>query len=235
MRLSWLDPRTVQAAMDALGSTEPPEGIPPERWPAIENLVRRADAVGSLVRAEGVDAAIDAFGDSQHAAEVGVVIMASAAIGRATVDQVRALLETEIDEEILYGTFLRLLLDLETSRDETIAIYESFHARIGAHDSEHPQWPERVAVVREGLAELYVASGRFDDGDTLFAERHAQDTGDLAVALSASRAFLAAGRPGRAADWLGRAAERAMKHGRTKMVTRLRKKQRALKERAEEE
>lgn len=232
MRLSWLDPQTVSAALQAIGSAEPPDGIEPERWPAIENLVRRAEVVGSLVRTQGVDAAVQQFGQSRHAVEVAVVIMACASVGRAGVEQVRTLLECDIDEDILYGTFLRLLVDVEKSRDETLAIYESFHAKVLAHTSDHPQWPERLAVVREGLAELYIASARYDEGHSLFEARHLEDTGDLTVALAAARSFLAAGQSERAADWLGKAADRAKQHGRPAMETRLREKQRVLKERS---
>jgi len=232
MRLAWLDPRTVQAARDALGQTDPPAGVDPDRWRGIENFVRRAEAVSAVVRAEGVDVAIERFGGSSRAVEVAVVIMASSAIDRATVAQIQSLLECDIDEDILYGTFLRLLVQLERSRTETLAIYEQFHERVSAHHSDHPQWKERLAVVREGLAELYIASGRYDAGHDLFAARNAEDTEDLAVALSASRAFLAAGKPGRAAEWLGRAADRAREHGRREMERKLREKQRVLEDRA---
>ena len=42
-----------------------------------------------------------------------------------------------------------------------------------------------------------------DEAEALFERRHEEDHGDVAVALSASRAFLAAGSISHAVRWLG--------------------------------
>jgi pentatricopeptide repeat protein len=85
--------------------------------------------------------------------------------------------------------------------------------------------------VRDGLADLYVSAGRFDDAEALFEQRHEEDQGDVAVALSASRAFLAAGSISHAVRWLGIGAARAAMLGREELADRLRTKQARVRER----
>jgi hypothetical protein len=90
---------------------------------------------------------------------------------------------------------------------------------------------ERIGAVRDGLADFYVSVGRIDDAEALFERRHAEDQGDVAVALSASRAFLAAGSVSHAVRWLGLGAQRAAALGRDDMAERLRQKQERVRER----
>jgi hypothetical protein len=65
----------------------------------------------------------------------------------------------------------------------------------------------------------------------LFERRHDEDRGDVAVALSASRAFLAAGSISHAVRWLGVGAARAITLGRTELAEKLRAKQDAVRKR----
>ncbi len=243
MRLSWLDPATVRLTQEALLAASPdwetacdpeweppaaPDGIDPSRWPMIAEHVARAERVSAVAREQGLGPAIVRFGASRRAVELGVLALASEAIGQVTLSQLRAVFEGDVDEDVLYGTFLRLLLREERSRTETLAIYEGFVAAVDRHHTSHPDWADRAASIREGLADLYVASGRYELGHDLFLRRHAQSAGDVSVALSASRAFLAAGEPSRAAEWLGRAADRARSLGRKAMERTLREKQAAI-------
>jgi hypothetical protein len=70
-----------------------------------------------------------------------------------------------------------------------------------------------------------------DEAESLFERRHEEDRGDVAVALSASRAFLAAGSISHAVRWLGVGAGRAQALGRTELADRLREKQAAVRKR----
>ena len=90
---------------------------------------------------------------------------------------------------------------------------------------------ERTGAVRDGLADFYVSAGKLEDADALFEQRHEEDRGDVAVALSASRAFLAAGSISHAVRWLGVGAVRAATLGRTDLADRLRIKQERVRER----
>jgi pentatricopeptide repeat protein len=94
-----------------------------------------------------------------------------------------------------------------------------------------PQGAERVGAVRDGLADFYVRAGRLDEAEALFEQRHEEDQGDVAVALSASRAFLAAGSISHAVRWLGIGAVRAASLGRDELASRLRSKQERVRER----
>ena len=91
-----------------------------------------------------------------------------------------------------------------------------------------PHGAARVGALRDGLADFYVTAGLIDLAEKLFEERHEEDQGDVAVALSASRAFLAAGKMGQAVRWLGIGAQRARQLGREELAARLRQKQAAV-------
>jgi hypothetical protein len=143
-----------------------------------------------------------------------------------------AVLTREIDELLFYAPFLELLMELgRDDREGVIEVYESFVAAYAASPSTSPDRRQRVSAVRDGLASVYVAVGRYDDGDALFATRHEEDRDDVAVALSASRSFLAAGEVSRAIHWLGIGAERAEILGRPEMATKLRDKMTSLRQR----
>ena len=76
-----------------------------------------------------------------------------------------------------------------------------------------------------------MTAGRTDQAEHLFRRRHNEDQGDVAVALSASRAYLAAGSVSHAVRWLGEAATRAQTLGRDELAARLRHKQEAVRKR----
>jgi hypothetical protein len=88
-----------------------------------------------------------------------------------------------------------------------------------------------VGAVRDGLADFYVSVGRIDDAEAMFERRHDEDQGDVAVALSASRAFLAAGALGHAVRWLGVASGRAITLGKADLAAKLAAKQEAVRRR----
>jgi len=74
-------------------------------------------------------------------------------------------------------------------------------------------------------------AGKVDLAEALFEKRHDEDPNDVAVALSASRAFLAAGSVSHAVRWLGVGAARAASLGRTDLADRLRQKQDSVRKR----
>ena len=86
--------------------------------------------------------------------------------------------------------------------EEFVDAYASALARV-------PHGQARIGAVRDGLADFYVSVGRLEDAEALFERRHDEDQRDVAVALSASRAFLAAGSVSHAVRWLGVGAARA--------------------------
>jgi hypothetical protein len=115
--------------------------------------------------------------------------------------------------------------------DRAVRAYEDFVAAYARTLGQIPHGSARVGAVRDGLADFYVSAGRLDDAEALFERRHEEDRGDVAVALSASRAFLAAGSISHAVRWLGIGAVRAATLGRDEMAGRLRVKQARVRER----
>jgi hypothetical protein len=109
--------------------------------------------------------------------------------------------------------------------DRAVQTYEEFVAAYARALGDVPHGAERVGAVRDGLADFYVSVGRLDEAEALFGQRHEEDQGDVAVALSASRAFLAAGSISHAVRWLGIGAARAAMLGRDELADRLRTKQ----------
>jgi hypothetical protein len=109
--------------------------------------------------------------------------------------------------------------------DRAVQTYEEFVAAYARALGDVPHGAERVGAVRDGLADFYVSVGRLDEAEALFGRRHEEDQGDVAVALSASRAFLAAGSISHAVRWLGIGAARAAMLGRDELADRLRTKQ----------
>jgi thioredoxin-like negative regulator of GroEL len=76
-----------------------------------------------------------------------------------------------------------------------------------------------------------VTAGKLEKAQALFERRHDEDPHDVAVALTASRAFLAAGSVSHAVRWLGVGAARAAALGRGELAARLRQKQEAVRKR----
>jgi len=248
VRISWLHKNVVGIAREALTAVSPdwgahftpafeapptPKEVTDEEWPLIAEHVARAERVSSVVRERGLDAARARFGGSSHAIEQATLVAAAWQIDELDLELLEALMACEIDELVMYGAFLSLLVEQldRDNHDRVIAGYRRFVSAAEHVAYRDPAWPERVRAARDGLAQLYVRAGRHDEGHALFAVRHLEDDADLVVALSASRSFLAAGEVGRAIDWLGRGAERATDLARPEMAERLRDKQAALRRR----
>ena len=247
MRISWLAPDVIAAARTALtarGATwddhftpayqppPPPEGLTIPGWDSITEHVARAERVSEVVREQGIDEARAAFGASDHAVELATLASAALQAEELDLPLVVSVLTADVDEMVFYAPFLELLMVFARGDlDRAIAVYEDFVTRYQAMPPGPPDRRERISAVRDGLASAYVAAGRLEAADALFATRHDEDRGDVAVALSASRAFLAAGEVARAVHWLGLGTERAEVLGRADMAATLRGKAATLRQR----
>lgn len=248
MRISWLEPEIVgriRAVLSAWnqdisahftpGFQVPPAppaltgaGWPERRWARAAEHVARAERVAGAIRAHGLDPAIEQFGTSPHAVELATLIAAALQTGVVPSNLVVAVLRCAVDEMLVYGPHLQLLEQIGMSEpgahEHTLAVYDEFCGALARTASAEPMWTDRVRAARDGLASFYVRCGRFEAGHTLFLERHRDEDGDILVALAATRAFLTAGEPRRAEDWLELGAERADTLGRSAMAAKLRAK-----------
>jgi tetratricopeptide (TPR) repeat protein len=209
-----------------------PEGIGMLDWDRITEHVARAERVSLVIREQGLEVASLRFAGSNVAIEAAALAAAAHQEGSLTLDQVIGVLRCTIDHYVFYAPFLELLVELGRSDlDRALEVYEEFVTAYAAAlvDAQHGN--QRIGTVRDGLADVYVSVGRLDDAEALFARRHEEDQNDVAVALSASRAFYAAGSVSRAVRWLGVAAARAAGLGRNDLAARLRGKQANLRKR----
>jgi hypothetical protein len=115
--------------------------------------------------------------------------------------------------------------------DRAVRAYERFADAYAQALTDVPHGNARVGAIRDGLADVYVTAGMIEEAEALFEIRHEEDNNDVAVALSASRAFLAAGSISHAVRWLGVGAGRAQSLGRIELAERLRQKQEAVRKR----
>ena len=247
MRISWLTADQIAAARQALSAggktwddhfgpafTAPPmpAGVPADDWAHITEHVARAERVSAIVREHGLDAAKARFAGSGIAIEAATLAAAAHEGDVLSLDDVIGVLGCAIDRLVFYAPFLELLVERGKGElDRTVRVYEAF---VAAYASALPATPgglERIGAVRDGLADFYVSAGRLDEAEALFERRHDEDTGDVAVALTASRAFLAAGSVSHAVRWLGVGAQRATALGREDLAVRLRQKQERVRER----
>jgi hypothetical protein len=247
VRISWLAPDLITAARAALRargedwsvhfspgfeSPPPPDGIVVRDWEHVAEHVARAERVTAVVVDQGLEEALRQFAASPFAIEVATLAAAAHHVEQLSFELVELVLACEVDDLVFYAPFLRLLVDLGgEDHDRLISVYEAFCRAYAARQSPEPGWRERVDAVRDGLAGVYVIAGRHDQGHELFERRHFEDTGDVAVALSASRSFLAAGALGRAIHWLDVAIGRARGLGRADLASVLIDKQAALRRR----
>jgi tetratricopeptide (TPR) repeat protein len=241
MRISWLSADEIASARHALTAggatyeshfapafTAPasPEGTRLLDWPLITEHVARAERVSAVVRDAGLVAARVQFAGTTSAIEAATLAAAAHEGGELALDEVIGVLSCAIDGHVFYAPFLELLVSLARDQiDLAVRIYEDFIAAYARALSAVPHGAERVGAARDGLADFYVSAGRYDEAETLFDRRHHEDQGDVAVALSASRAFLAAGSISHAVRWLGIGAVRAATLGRGELASRLRTKQ----------
>ena len=247
MRISWLEPSIVEQTKQALQAHKDtwdafftpefrappaPMGFQIKEWSHVAEHVARAERVSVIIRRDGLEHAIKTFFRSPHAIEQATLVSAANQANALTMELLENLFSSNVDDLIVYGTFLHLLT-AQGADDlpRTLAVYERFCATIQITKSNHPMWQDRVAAVRDGLASFYVTCGRYEQAHALFRERHDEQTPDLLVSLGASRAFLSANATGRAIQWLLLAADRAMNLGRTSTANTLRRKAATLRKR----
>lgn len=247
MRISWLSATEIAAARQALSAggasyddhfrpdfvvPPAPAGVAVAEWSAITEHVARAERVSKVVREDGLEAARARFAGSRVAIEAATLAAAAHEGEELGLDEVIGVLECAIDGHVFYAPFLELMVALSRSQvDRAVQAYEDFVAAYAWALRDVPHGAERIGAARDGLADFYVSAGRLDDAEALFERRHAEDRGDVAVALSASRAFLAAGSISHAVRWLGIGAVRAATLGRDELASRLRTKQERVRER----
>lgn len=247
MRISWLSAAEVAAARQALtanGATYEdhfgPEFILPAApadeslldWSAIAEHVARAERVSEVIRSQGLAAARARFAGSAIAIEAATLASAAHEGDDLSLAQVMDVLKCPIDSYVFYAPFLELLIaQTRGEREVGVKMYEEFAVAYAAALARVPHGAARVGALRDGLADLYVTAGMIDLAETLFEVRHEEDQGDVAVALSASRAFLAAGKMSHAVRWLGIGAARAQQLGRDELAVRLRQKRDAVRKR----
>ncbi len=242
MRISWLTADEIARARTALTSGGVgwndhfgPEFRPPAEpvgdrqleWEHLTEHVSRAERVSQVVRDDGLVAAQVRFEGSAFAIEAATLAAAEHEGGTLGLDEVIRVLECPIDSFVFYAPFLELLVELGRPEQlgRTVRAYEAFAAAYTVTLKHELHGADRVGAVQDGLADFYVSAGCFDEAEALFERRHDEDQQDVAVALTASRAFLAAGSVSHAVRWLGVAATRADILGRTEMAGKLREKQ----------
>lgn len=247
MRISWLSADEIAAARHALtagGASyedhfSPGFAVPPAPadnrsldWAGIAEHVARAERVSTVVREAGLAAARARFAGTKAAIEAATLAAAAQEESELALDEVIGVLACEIDFYVFYAPFLELMVSLARHEmDRAVQTYERFVAAYADTLSHVPHSADRVGAARDGLADFYVSAGKYDEAETLFDRRHDEDQGDVAVALSASRAFLAAGSISHAVRWLGIGAVRAATLGRGELASRLRTKQERVRER----
>ena len=225
MRISWLSAEEIASARQALTANGasyddhfdagafvvPPTPIdsPSLDWRGITEHVARAERVSQVVRDDGLAAARAKFAGSGIAIEAATLAAAAHEADELGLDEVVGVLGCAIDGYVFYAPFLELLVSLGREQlDRAVEVYEAFAGAYAQAIGKVPGGGERVGAVRDGLADFYVSAGKLEEAEALFERRHEEDRGDVAVALSASRAFLAAGSTGRAVRWLGLGAGR---------------------------
>jgi tetratricopeptide (TPR) repeat protein len=217
---------------DVFASPAEPPGLAHFDWAGITEHVARAERVSEVVREQGLAAAMARFSGSGVAIEEATLAAAAHQDDALDLDQVIEVLRCEIDTYVFYAPFLELMLEL--GRDDlprTVKTYEEFVEAYAQALSNVPHGSKRVGAVRDGLADVYVSAGMYEEAEELFERRHEEDRDDVAVALSASRAFLAAGSISHAVRWLGVGAGRAQALGRDELAARLRQKQEVVRKR----
>lgn len=247
MRISWLSAEEIAAARQALtangatweshfeGEFATPASVGgPEflDWHGITEHVARAERVSEIVRDYGLDEARARFGHTSSAIEAATLAAAAREHDELSYEEVIAVLQRPIDSYVFYAPFLEILVELgRHDLDRTVETYEEFVDAYARAMADFPHGTQRLGAVRDGLADFYVSAGKTEKAQALFERRHDEDRGDVAVALSASRAFLAAGSVSHAVRWLGIGAARARVLGRSELAEKLRVKQESVRKR----
>lgn len=247
MRISWLSAEEIAAARQALKAKSPawddhfspefqtpaePAGLEHFDWARMTEHVARAERVSEVVREQGLEAARARFADSGVAIEAATLAAAAHQGEALDLEQVINVLRCEIDSYVFYAPFLELMMMMgRDDLDRAVKTYEEFVDNYAKALSRIPHGAARIGAVRDGLADIYVSTGKIEEAEELFERRHEEDRNDVAVALSASRAFLAAGSISHAVRWLGVGAGRAQALGRDDLAARLRQKAEAVRKR----
>jgi hypothetical protein len=217
---------------DVFASPAEPPGLEHFDWAGITEHVARAERVSEVVREQGLAAAMARFSGSGVAIEEATLAAAAHLDDTLDFEQVIGVLRCEIDSYVFYAPFLELMIELgKGDVERTVRTYEEFADAYAKALSRIPHGAKRVGAVRDGLADFYVSAGMIEEANELFEIRHEEDRDDVAVALSASRAFLAAGSISHAVRWLGVGAGRAQALGRDELANRLRQKAEAVRKR----
>jgi hypothetical protein len=247
MRISWLSADEIAAARQALtaggatwddhftsGHFLPPPKADPNLldWAHTTEHVARAERVVAVVKEQGLEAARARFGGARAAIEAATLVAAAFEAEELVLDEIIEVLRCPIDSHVFYAPFLELLVSVGKDEvDRVVETYEQFAAHYAGALASEPHGQEKINAVADGLADFYVRAGRIEQAQVLFERRHDEDQRDVAVALSASRAFLAAGSVSHAVRWLGVAAARATALGRDELAGKLRLKQERVRER----
>ena len=247
MRISWLSAEDIAAARQALTAhgasyddhfapqfapPPPPVGASRLDWSAITEHVARAERVSKVVREDGLEAARARFAGSRIAIEAATLAAAAHEGDELALDEVIGVLECDIDGYVFYAPFLELLVSMSNGDlGPAVKAYEEFADAYAHALAAQPGGTARIGAMRDGLADVLVTAGQLDRAEAMFERRHEEDHRDVAVALSASRAYLAAGSVSRAMRWLGIGAARATELGRTELAEKLAQKQEALRKR----
>jgi len=247
MRISWLSAEEIAAARQALtangatweshfddGFATPATIGGPEflDWHGITEHVARAERVSEIVRDYGLDEARARFGHTSSAIEAATLAAAAHEHEELSFEEVIAVLERPIETYVFYAPFLEILVELgKHDLERTVSVYEGFVDAYARAMANFPHGSQRLGASRDGLADFYVSAGKTEKAEALFERRHDEDRNDVAVALSASRAFLAAGSVSHAVRWLGVGAARAQVLGRAELAEKLRAKQESVRKR----
>lgn len=248
MRISWLSPTQLQAARRQFVTSAPkgtdgspdweacftpdfvapaaPPNINAAHWPLIAEHVARAERITAVLQAEGLAAARERFAHSGVAIEAATLAAAARFADEVVLADVVRALRCPIDPYVFYANLLELLVALQPMQvgeapGASLVEYQSFVSNYQDCLQAFDFGAERIAVAFDGLADLLVARGVYDRAEAIFLRRHDEESGDVSVALSASRAYLAAGLFAAAVAWLERGSARARQLGRHDMATKL--------------
>ena len=248
MRISWLSPTQLKVARRQFGLRRPtaadgdldwevyftpdftapaaPSGIDVAQWPLIAEHVARAERITAVLQADGLAAARERFAHSGVAIEVATVAAAARFADELVLADVVRALRCPIDPYVFYANLLELLVALQPMRvgeapGDSLEEYQSFVWQYQRCLQAFDFGAERIAVAYDGLADLFVARGVYDRAEAIFLRRHDEEASDVSVALSASRAYLAAGLFAAAVAWLERGSARARQLGRDDMANKL--------------
>jgi tetratricopeptide (TPR) repeat protein len=208
-----------------------PANVELAQWPHMAEHVARAERITAMLQQHGLAATHARFGDSAVAIEAATLAAAAHFADELVLADVQRVIRCDIDPYLFYAHLLELLVNLTVSlpggKLGVIHEYQDFvdrYERALQRQQMGSIGVERIGAALDGLADLYVSRAMYDSAQALYERRHREDSADVAVALSASRAFLAAGVLGHAVQWLELAAVRARHLGRQEMADKLERK-----------